>query len=403
MFDIDFSQPLRILGFYNNPNQILHPESKYVSECEKLSIKLEKSFNSLLSNPNIDSLFRSIISSNAVFILKNKRNILVAYSPSTKISRISNVVYNKEAITSAPYPYKAWFIPGENIDINQKVNKVNNEHADNKKHNFIIGTSGSDFLITYNNRTLPLNISEDKYISIGNLRNLLNHDWVCLCTYNTSLDCEGCDGYDYSYCDMDRCKNDCDSCGGRRYICNNGCFNHRYGEAIKLVSYDDKILAEIAKVEPILDQIIKPHSNNAQKLYSLHVNEFDKVQTKGYEIHDYVSLPSVFWDYNSKLKMCKVLQQMRAHPSITFVRILNYYVDFENIEFIEDSFLFFFCKSWYIHTKEFCYDVNQDKFVKFNIKLEFPNKAVRKDLENAFQNKRTSIITDIVNKYGRNI
>ena len=49
-----FNSKIRLLGYYNYPNQVMKPETEYVEEAKELVRLLTSSINSLLSNPETD-------------------------------------------------------------------------------------------------------------------------------------------------------------------------------------------------------------------------------------------------------------------------------------------------------------------------------------------------------------
>lgn len=81
------------------------------------------------------------------------------------------------------------------------------------KIEYFIHIKGSTYAIRWHN---PIAVSE--------LKKIIFHKWVCLDERKSSDFCGNCDGWDYSGCDMDRCREECEGCGGRRYKCNNRCF-----------------------------------------------------------------------------------------------------------------------------------------------------------------------------------
>lgn len=131
---MNFKNKVRMIGFYNKPNQNMKKEDKYVEEAKELSKLLRISFDYLINNEDVDAIFKSVILSNSVFILKDENNNLLAYYPLKGISRLSNVVYNKEAITQIPLQYKSWFIPGYEI----KIYSIKKEKRNNNKDNYIM-------------------------------------------------------------------------------------------------------------------------------------------------------------------------------------------------------------------------------------------------------------------------
>lgn len=112
---MDFHFKIRLLGYYNFPNQTMKPEEAYIEEAEALAPLLLTSLNSILSNPQADEFIKEAILGQAVFIFKDKKNKLYAFFTGTKIARITNVFFSKNAIKQVPLKYKRWFFPGENI------------------------------------------------------------------------------------------------------------------------------------------------------------------------------------------------------------------------------------------------------------------------------------------------
>ena len=120
--DMDIHKKFRLIGYYNKPNQKMYEELVFVEEATELAKLLGSSLNSIVSNKDTDSLFRSIIKSNTVFIFKNEDNELAAYYPYKGIARLSDVRYEKPDVTPVPLKYKHWFVPGENIMIAKNSN-----------------------------------------------------------------------------------------------------------------------------------------------------------------------------------------------------------------------------------------------------------------------------------------
>lgn len=105
----------RLLGYYHFPNQVMKPETEFVEEAKELARLLTSSINSLLTNPETDEYLKSIIKDGAVFIFKDEQSRLYGFFSKDNTARLSNVKYNKTAITQAPLKYKAWFFPGRPI------------------------------------------------------------------------------------------------------------------------------------------------------------------------------------------------------------------------------------------------------------------------------------------------
>lgn len=96
-------------------------EEVYVEEARELATLLQKTLSSLLASKDMDSLFASIIKSNAVIILKDEDKNLYAYWTLKRTARISDVKYVKSAITEIPRKYKSWFTPGEEISLKENT------------------------------------------------------------------------------------------------------------------------------------------------------------------------------------------------------------------------------------------------------------------------------------------
>ena len=108
---------VRLLGYYSKPNQVLYPEQERVLEANELAPLLESSIDSLLLNPNTDEEIKTAILRPSVFIFKGEDSGLIAYFTRDKNVRLTAVVYNKNHINPVSYKYKAWFFPGESIEL----------------------------------------------------------------------------------------------------------------------------------------------------------------------------------------------------------------------------------------------------------------------------------------------
>lgn len=168
--EMDIHKKFRLIGFYNKPNQNMYEELVFVEEATELAKLLGSSINSIVSNNKTDSLFRSIIKSNTIFIFKNEDNELAAYYPYKGIARLSDVRYEKKDINQVPLKYKRWFFPGENI----KLILENHNLSD---------ASDSCFSLPNNLFEMPSVNNDDEYIGIINeeyrnpkaIANLINY------------------------------------------------------------------------------------------------------------------------------------------------------------------------------------------------------------------------------------
>lgn len=380
----------RLLGFYNNPNQSMKEEEVYVEEAKELATLLQKTLSSLLASKDMDSLFASIIKSNAVIILKDEDKNLYAYWTLKRIARISDVKYVKSAITEIPRKYKSWFTPGEEISLKENTRE------------YVITTSGEDFLITYDGETLPLDWGDD-YISIDDLSELLHSKYTCLIEYDTSDDCGDCDGYDYSNCDMSRCRNNCDGCGGRRHICNNSCFNHRYNKALRLSVNPDEVEGVEKNAKDILERLNTPHFTEADKFYR--ENKEDILEfIRLYYFLQKIGVTSDMYDTMKMYQYFICLSEDRKKKETNeYVCIMigtkSHTISYDELK-IEDSGIFWI--DYYLKTTTRdrydypealgAYDVNEDSYVSFRHELRFTDKKQRKQFLEDFKAKRVSKI-----------
>ena len=114
---------IRLLGYYNFPNQVMKPESELVEEANEMAPLLSLSIQSLMDNPNTDEELKQVIQTPTVFVFKNEEGKLIAYYTKDKIVRLTNVVYNRNDITQVPLKYKSWFLPGQPIIVKAGNNK----------------------------------------------------------------------------------------------------------------------------------------------------------------------------------------------------------------------------------------------------------------------------------------
>lgn len=114
---------LRLLGYYNEENQTMHPEEKYPELAQELAELLSETFERIKDVKNAEDLKLAI--DNGVFIMKDKESNLYAYFHKKKLARVTNVEFNREGLTQLPLEYKNWFMPGEELIINEMTNAVN--------------------------------------------------------------------------------------------------------------------------------------------------------------------------------------------------------------------------------------------------------------------------------------
>lgn len=120
---LDFNIKMRLIGYYNKPNQNMNEETVRVDEAQKLAQLLGATFLQLVRNDDVDAVFKSVLKGNTVFILKGEDGNLYAYYPYRKMARLTDVRYVKRDVTPVPLKYKAWFVPGQEIAV-WKVRKT---------------------------------------------------------------------------------------------------------------------------------------------------------------------------------------------------------------------------------------------------------------------------------------
>lgn len=390
---MDFNKQLRLIGYYNKPNQTMHEETEFVEEATVLAELLRKSFISIEENKETDTVFLSIIKGNTVFILKDEDSHLFAFYPYKGIARITRVKYVKKDVTPVPLKYKSWFVPGKEIKI-----PSNRHNSDNQK--YIITTSGKDFLVTFNNHTYAMSWDNREYISVASLTELLNSQLVNTVIYNTHDECKDCDGYKYN-CDLSRCNNNCDHCGGRLYICNNRCFNFRHGEAVKLVCNEEKIKKFVEKDIAFLEEMKDMDANQVCNLLYKYNEQLEATYKKCQEIENatleenidinkLISLYEYFEEIMEKKKRLEKKKAEIANKKILTIyinKVKKYAVDFDDI-YLKTPLLRIFGD--YKMIIETTYNVVNDDLVEFELNLMFKSKKDRKVFEENFNTGQLS-------------
>lgn len=330
---MDFNAKLRLIGFYNKPDQNMKCEDSFVEEANTLASLLGVSFASLLDNEETDTFFKEVLTGNVVFILKNEDNWLFAYYPKKQIARISRVVFNKNDINSVPLKYKSWFVPGYPVEIKQTSQ-------------YKISTRGKDIFISYNGKELPLEWNEG-YISVKELHELLECKYTMLSETQTS--CGFCDGYDYTYCDRDRCRKEseidyeaCKGCGGRRYICTEErCFTKRYDNVYQ-ISHSEEVDSLQSKIIDISTVLCTPHFQDTERVLSENKSLIDEFLS----VDDYLSTYRLgLYEAREAYSKFTKLQECRdaAHQSEQILVTVGneyYKVSADNIRVKEDGLFF---------------------------------------------------------------
>jgi len=148
MSNIDNETKVRLLGYYSRPNQIMKPESERIEEANELAPLLCNSIQSLYQNPETDEELKKVILAPTVFVFKNEAGNLVAYFTKDKIARVTGVVYSRSAITQVPLKYKAWFYPGQSINLITQ----SNDDASSSVHEGMDSSSESKGIVSNNTK-----------------------------------------------------------------------------------------------------------------------------------------------------------------------------------------------------------------------------------------------------------
>ena len=106
---------LRLLGYYNGPDQKLNPETEQIEFANALGELLSGTFSNI-NDPNDDPDFASALET-GVFLMRDRESHLYAFWPKERVARITGVMFNREALTILPLEYKYWFVPGEEMTI----------------------------------------------------------------------------------------------------------------------------------------------------------------------------------------------------------------------------------------------------------------------------------------------
>lgn len=283
---MDWKIKLKMIGYYTGEQQNMYPEKRFVDEAAKLNDLLTQSFQLTFATFPVEvneenANFYKSLSNKSVYIFKDSDKNLYAWFKEKKLARISHVIYDKEHILPIPTAFTSWFMLGESIPL-RSDNKGQSKwkarkgiiffSADDTKYTYdegdlMIKKAGSDVLIFLKNNMYALYWPKKECIAEEDLKRLIIHKWTYLQEISASDLCSGedCDGWDYSHCDMDRCREECEGCGGRRYKCNNSCRYNRYSSFVQVHSFKN-VGDDLKDVNEIIDAILMPHSEHKELL-----------------------------------------------------------------------------------------------------------------------------------------
>lgn len=365
---MDFDFKIRLLGYYNFNNQNMNPESIHIEEADILAKLLDKSFAEFANDKNTtDIKLLEAFKGKGVFIFKDERNHLYAYSPSTHMARISDVEYNKKAINVVDLSYKKWFIPGELFEISVLRKSIFRDLSGNVfeyKENLIsVNKSRNDYFVHFSDSSFA--IKWFNAISIQDLRDLILHRWFYLQECESSAFCGDCDGWDYEGCDMDRCRGECDGCGGRRYKCNNSCFFYRNKACVEICLDPNLLEKELKPAFKYIEEISAPfyvNSSIPEELDSLYKDCLYVQKHKQNEVVEYF--------INRFDRLAKIVQYRLNANNIRKVQLIirssfnfkkHYLMPIDNVSITDnEDFLF-----WENHQELVIegYDYNSDSYI----------------------------------------
>lgn len=263
---IEFKFKIQLIGYYWSNNQFIKPENKYISDADMLRTLLNKTFSEQVINNISDTQFINAFRTNGVFIFQDKNNRYYAFSPSLNIARISNIIYNPSEIKQVPKYMKTWFIPGDYFfESYEDRTKKQFKTLSGKIYNYLpsdisIDIRRNEFYIYF--KKYGYTLSEDlQDVSIEYINEQINLKWSYF--VENKVECyDNCDGWDYSNCDMDRCKNDCTTCGGRRFRCNNICFVKRNNTAVEIEIDNESVDYDTQKGTALFEATTRDNQDN---------------------------------------------------------------------------------------------------------------------------------------------
>ncbi len=374
---------LKLLGYYRTEKQTMRPEEFRIDEAKDLSIKLNSSFANVT-----DTDLLAIVDSNAVMIFRDSQHKLYAYFPSQKIARVTEVVYNPQSINKPLQKLAMWFVPGEPLVIGSsnatKVQKnitfsdIDHNWKEYNDCDVRLTTHGGDFLI-YLDKTCYAIDWGDEYISVSGLRSLINHKWTFLYEYDLKLGCEECDGYSYSNCDFDRCKHNCEKCGGRRYICNNSCFNYRNDRAVR-IGTSKKLATDLDQAAAIIDKICAQFAQGADYMEQQYDDMFKSLMNDCDFVNEYLEDSDIekFQERFSQMKLLnKCRQRICSDTQKVHITVdsKSYTLLRDDVKIVIDGWIW---KDYYIVANN-AYDYISDSLVSIKQEWKFKDKIYRND------------------------
>lgn len=166
----------RLLGYYSFPNQKMNPESEQVAEAERIAPLLELSIHSLYQNSETDIELKKAIEVPTVFVFKGEDGSLCAYFTKEKIARVTGVVYNQKDIKQVSLRYKAWFYPGQRINLLQQKNENKSQLIDETKRKVSTNVKRRDTQVRTPRSSR--NIEDDEVVKIKTRLRLDNNYFI---------------------------------------------------------------------------------------------------------------------------------------------------------------------------------------------------------------------------------
>jgi len=116
---MNYDLTMKLLGYYNSEEQIMHEETRFPEEAVVLADLFNQTFEKTFTNEALldieDEDFVMAHYGNTVFIIRDNAGDLYAYYPREKRARLSGVHYRKDTIHFCPRHICTWFKLGEKI------------------------------------------------------------------------------------------------------------------------------------------------------------------------------------------------------------------------------------------------------------------------------------------------
>ena len=264
---------------------------------------------------------------------------------------------------------------------------------------FHISTAGSDFLIHLYHKTIALDWDEECRITFSELYKIIKHRWTILKEYGKGYFCGDCDGYDYEDCDYSRCKNDCENCGGRRYICNNGCFYYRYNAYLRIECDNDLVEKDLKEDLILIEYIMTPHSEDHNKIIEKYGDYIEQHYNECRSVRHFCTCNAIeAFISNYELMKKKELDRATNNNDRVVIAIQEdgqysrYCVKKNIIKLDDDVLLPFFKSNRLIIEINDGYDYCCDNYCNMKKNLKFVNRKDKEQIKDALKRNDVNVI-----------